>query len=192
MHCLTSLAVCSKLSVISNSNIKLGVGVKIVKRNENRGFTIVELLIVIVVIAILAAISIVAYNGIQQRARISTAQAELNALSKQTALFQVDNGRYPSGATEWRAVFESAGVYESTRDRNAKSFAICYRDDMYAIVANAPFPLNDGDDMHFVSSQGGVQKRTYDASVPGAFTSVRICNQTPLGTTHTASWSYQL
>lgn len=43
---------------------------------SKRGFTIVELLIVIVVIAILAAISIVAFTGIQQRGRDSTRAAD--------------------------------------------------------------------------------------------------------------------
>ncbi len=45
------------------------------KRTTNKGFTIVELLIVIVVIAILAAITIVAYSGIQERTRTSAARA---------------------------------------------------------------------------------------------------------------------
>ena len=49
---------------------------------NKRGFTIVELLIVIVVIAILAAISIVAYNGIQDRARKSAQQAALTQTEK--------------------------------------------------------------------------------------------------------------
>ena len=43
-------------------------------KTSKQGFTIVELLIVIVVIAILAAITIVAYNGIQNRAKASSAQ----------------------------------------------------------------------------------------------------------------------
>ena len=49
---------------------------------KQSGFTIVELLIVVVVIAILAAITIVAYNGIQNRAKSSAAQALANSVVK--------------------------------------------------------------------------------------------------------------
>lgn len=59
------------------------------------GFTIVELLIVIVVIAILATISIVAYNGIQARADRVSVQAEHNSLVKKIQLFNVDSSSYP-------------------------------------------------------------------------------------------------
>lgn len=51
-------------------------------KTNQKGFTIVELLIVIVVIAILAAISIVAYTGIQNRARASERQADATSISK--------------------------------------------------------------------------------------------------------------
>lgn len=61
-----------------------------------RGFTIVELLIVIVVIGILAAITIVAYNGIQARAKDSRTESELGAIKKALALYQIDNGTYPN------------------------------------------------------------------------------------------------
>ncbi|OYX53307.1 hypothetical protein B7Y92_03415 [Candidatus Saccharibacteria bacterium 32-50-13] len=55
---------------------------------QARGFTIVELLIVIVVIAILAAITIVAYNGIQDRARSAALRSDLTQIDKQLKLFQ--------------------------------------------------------------------------------------------------------
>lgn len=63
------------------------------------GFTIVELLIVIVVIAILAAISIVAYNGIQQRARNSQTVAAVSAWAKAINLFVADKGTYPANVS---------------------------------------------------------------------------------------------
>lgn len=56
-----------------------------------RGFTIVELLIVIVVIAILAAISIVAYNGIQARANDSKMRAGVNQFEKALRLWVQDH-----------------------------------------------------------------------------------------------------
>jgi prepilin-type N-terminal cleavage/methylation domain-containing protein len=59
------------------------------------GFTIVELLIVIVVIAILATISIVAYNGIQARARDSQRQEDVKTIVKALELYYIDNGKYP-------------------------------------------------------------------------------------------------
>lgn len=51
------------------------MGKRINQMHRTRGFTIVELLIVIVVIGILAAITIVAFNGVQERSRMASAQA---------------------------------------------------------------------------------------------------------------------
>ena len=62
---------------------------------KQTGFTIVELLIVIVVIGILAAITIVAYNGIQNRANDSRRISDLSQISKALEVYYVDNSKYP-------------------------------------------------------------------------------------------------
>ncbi len=65
-------------------------------KQKSKGFTIVELLIVIVVIAILATLVIVTFTGIQQRARDSKRQTDVNALDAHLEAFYADNGYYPS------------------------------------------------------------------------------------------------
>ena len=56
-----------------------------------KGFTIVELLIVVVVIAILAAITIVAYNGIQNKAKNSASMSNAQQAGKKITMYAVSN-----------------------------------------------------------------------------------------------------
>ena len=68
-------------------------------KNSSMGFTIVELLIVIVVIAILAAITIVAFNGIQNRAKASSAQSAETTVIKKAEAYNSVNSSYPTTTT---------------------------------------------------------------------------------------------
>lgn len=63
------------------------------QKAHNKGFTIVELLIVIVVIAILATISIVAYNGIQDRAKNNATIAAATQVQKLITTYAIQTGQ---------------------------------------------------------------------------------------------------
>ena len=66
------------------------------KMRSNRGFTIVELLIVIVVIGILAAITIVAYNGVTARANTTAAKLAANSVLKKAEAYNAEITGYPT------------------------------------------------------------------------------------------------
>ncbi len=69
-------------------------------RVRQPGFTIVELLIVVVVIGILAAIVIVAYNGVQSSANTAAVKSDLATIAKKLELYRVKQGAYPITVTQ--------------------------------------------------------------------------------------------
>lgn len=77
-------------------------------KNKQSGFTLVELLIVIVVIGILAALVITTFSGVQQRARNAERQTDVNAVASQLEKYYADNGSYPTAANIADASWRSA------------------------------------------------------------------------------------
>jgi len=61
-----------------------------------RGFTLIEILIVVVILGILAAIVIPQFSSASQEASISSVRSQLQTLRSQVELFRVQQGEYPS------------------------------------------------------------------------------------------------
>lgn len=106
-------------------------------KQKPSGFTIVELLIVIVVIAILAAITVVAYNGIQNRAHNTSIQSDLANFAKKIELVKADTGTYPATLTATMGFSFSKNSYG--RDFQDRNIRYCYNSatDSYILMANS-------------------------------------------------------
>jgi len=109
------------------------------------GFTIVELLIVVVVIAILTAITAMVFTGIQNRTNDSAVQSDLANIARKIKLFYVINNRYPQGFADMTSadirvtkVAYSRGFNNGTSWYNA---VYCWPNsaspDQFAIVAQS-------------------------------------------------------
>jgi prepilin-type N-terminal cleavage/methylation domain-containing protein len=89
-------------------------------KRKQTGFTIVELLIVIVVIGILAGLVITTFNGIQQKGRDTERETDIKALHGQVEAYYAQNGKYPSLADMNDSTFVAANLkgldHEAFRD----------------------------------------------------------------------------
>ncbi|MBT9605748.1 prepilin-type N-terminal cleavage/methylation domain-containing protein [Microbacterium sp.] len=100
-------------------------------RFKTSGFTIVELLIVVVVVAILATITIVTYSGIQNEANLAAAKSSLRSVWQTAEVFRVNNERFPvvsdssESGTELEQVLRSAGLFEKTRTPSDQRYVFC-------------------------------------------------------------------
>ncbi len=83
---------------------------KNINAKNQSGFTIVELLIVIVVIGILAAITIVAYSGITNRGYAAQAMTNAENVQKVAEAMNADTGAYPVDATALTAYSNTAAA----------------------------------------------------------------------------------
>jgi len=96
----------------------------------NYGFTIVELLVVIVIIGILASITVVSYAGITQKATAATLQSDLKNASTQLEIDKITDGVYP-------ATKEAANGGKGLKASSGTVFSYTYSSgtDIYSLTA---------------------------------------------------------
>jgi general secretion pathway protein G len=77
--------------------MKMKINPPAVQRNRSRiGFTLTEIMLVVVIIGILAALVIPKIAGSSERARVTAAQADINGgIKSALGQYEVDNGFYP-------------------------------------------------------------------------------------------------
>ena len=84
------------------------------------GFTLIEVLLVVVIIGILAAVAIPRLGGRVKQAQIAAAQADVNNVGMALRLYEVDNGNYPASLSglvtspgtskNWRGPYLEKGI----------------------------------------------------------------------------------
>lgn len=85
-------------------------------RMIRRGFSLMELLLVIVIIAILAGVVAPMIFSRSDDARVSAAKADIEAIKKAVGMFRIDNGRFPTNEEGIKALVIQAPTAKQRKE----------------------------------------------------------------------------
>lgn len=94
-------------------------------KSGQSGFTIVELLIVIVVIAVLASVTVVAFNGVRDRTKVNSMTSNLSQIDRRLRAHYVDNGeQFPSNLSDIGVNNTSSHAYTYNRATGGRGYCL--------------------------------------------------------------------
>jgi general secretion pathway protein G len=92
--------------VTAKANVHTVPSLKYSRRVATVAFTLVEMLLVLVILAVLAAIVIPKFSGRSQQAKTTAAHSDISGMEVALDAFEVDNGYYPQGGAGLNALVD--------------------------------------------------------------------------------------
>ena len=150
------------------------------RQQDEEGFTLIELMIVVVIIGILAAVAIPIFMNQQRQAMEASATSDLRSIQRSMNIYQVQNSALPdlNDNASYVKIFKEAGLYDDIAaqptDKNFKRFSVCIPDktqNVYAIVATAPMLIDSktdaqGKETVVVDQTGKVRRMIVNSTAP--------------------------
>ena len=123
------------------------------RRSADAGFTLIEVLLVVVIIGILVAVVMPKLTGRGKEAQIAAAKASIENISLAIDLYEVDNGAYPASLQalitkgselNWRGPYLKKG--EIPLDPWGKEFTYSSKENGYELKSFGPNGVDGGGD----------------------------------------------
>ena len=124
------------------------------KLRDKRGFTLIEIMVVVVILGVLAAIIVPKFLGRPDEAKVTKAKVDIKSLEEALGLFKLDNGFYPSTEQGLKALVEKPEIGRIPEKFQAGGY-----------LKRVP---NDPWGTPFVYLSPGVQSRDFDLISYGA------------------------
>jgi general secretion pathway protein G len=131
---------------------------KLLKAAGRGGFTLIEILLVVVIIGILAAVAVPRLGGRVKQSQVAAAKASIEAIGTAIRLYELDNGDYPSslqallsnpgGAQNWRGPYlEKANLNDAWGNPFVYSSPGSHNPHSYDLKSMGPDGTDSADDV---------------------------------------------
>lgn len=131
-------------------------------KNVQKGFTLIELMIVVAIIGILAAVAIPAYQDYVVKAKLSKVQSTLDPVKLALAMYNQENGSFPGGSTATSATRVTPGMQTTASDTYYTSLGLATYPGLPAEVATMDIATTGTGTVTITIKPTGIKASTID------------------------------